>query len=222
MTASAVEPCIVALFAKAPQAGSVKTRLIPTLGAQGAAALHANLVVQALAVARAADVGRVELWCTPGPRDFFERLAVEHGVELRTQSPGDLGQRMCEAVRDTLSHACAAIVIGSDCPARTPQDIREAARALTQSVEVVLGPVEDGGYHLIGMRRLQTQLFERIDWGSDRVLQQTRRRLRALGLRCEELPVRWDVDRPDDVGRLLADPALRALAADLRASAAAP
>ena len=222
MTASAVEPCIIALFAKAPLAGSVKTRLIPTLGAQGAAALHANLVVQALEVARAAEVGRVELWCTSGGQDFFERLALEYGVDLHPQSPGDLGQRMCEAVRHSLSRARAAIVIGSDCPARTPQDLREAARALAQPVEVVLGPVEDGGYHLIGMRTLQTQLLERIDWGSDRVLQQTRQRLRELRLRCEELPVRWDVDRPDDVGRLLADPALSLLAADLRVSAAAP
>ena len=94
------------------------------------------------------------------------------------------------------------ILIGSDCPALGPPDLRTAARALRAGADAVLSPAEDGGYALIGLRRVARRLFEGIEWGGPEVLAQTRRRLARLRWRCKELRTLWDVDRPEDVARL--------------------
>ncbi len=98
---------------------------------------------------------------------------------------------------------------------RTAEDFKRARDALDEGHDAVLGPAEDGGYHLIGLRRSEPRLFEGIAWSTDRVLTQTRMRLSALALSWDELPVRWDLDRPEDYERLLADAELGALAAGL-------
>jgi rSAM/selenodomain-associated transferase 1 len=208
------EACAVAVFAKAPEPGQVKTRLIARLGAGGAVRLHARLVRHAIETALASGVGPVELWCAPTPsHPFFQELAVAHRLQLRHQCDGDLGARMAEAFRRLLDQCSRAILIGTDCPARSAEDCRQARDALDQGMDAVLGPVEDGGYHLIGLRRSEPSVFEGIAWGTDRVLTQTRMRLSALGLRWHELPQRWDLDRPEDYQRLLADAHLSWLAA---------
>jgi uncharacterized protein len=187
------------VFARAPQAGRVKTRLAPLLGEQGAARLHARLVERTLRTARAAAIGPVYLYCAPGVNDaFFGRLRKRFGVRLRPQGRGDLGARMGRALR---KHP-GAILIGSDCPAFRPADLRAAARALQSGADAVLAPAEDGGYTLIGVRRASRRVFDGIDWGKPVVLAQTRRRLRRLKWRWKELRTVWDVDRPEDVARL--------------------
>jgi glycosyltransferase A (GT-A) superfamily protein (DUF2064 family) len=95
-----------------------------------------------------------------------------------------------------------ALIMGSDCISLCPADIREAAAALERGADAVLGPAEDGGYVLLGLARASPALFNGIAWGGDRVLVDTRTRLRQLGWRWHELPVRWDVDRPEDLARL--------------------
>ena len=95
-----------------------------------------------------------------------------------------------------------AILIGSDCPALRPADLRAAARALRGNADAVLSPAEDGGYALIGVRRAARGLFQGVEWGSARVLAQTRLRLKRLRWRWRELRTVWDVDRPEDVARL--------------------
>jgi glycosyltransferase A (GT-A) superfamily protein (DUF2064 family) len=95
-----------------------------------------------------------------------------------------------------------AVLIGSDCPALRPSDLRAALRALRAGADAVLSPAEDGGYPLIGLRRVSRRLFDGVSWGSARVLEQTRRRLARLGWRWTELRTLWDVDRPEDVARL--------------------
>jgi len=191
------------VFAKAPQPGRVKTRLAARLGKTGAARLHARLVERALRTAVAARLGRVELHCAPRLRHpFFAALARRHGLRLRAQGAGDLGDRMLRAFTRVLREANSALLVGSDCAALRAADLRAAARALRRGADAVLAPAEDGGYALIGLRQARKQLFDGIAWGGPRVLEQTRARLRRLRWKWVELRTVWDVDRPEDVARL--------------------
>jgi hypothetical protein len=174
----------VVVFAREARPGRVKTRLIPLLGAHGAARLHARLVARALATARAARLGEVELWST------------------RRQRGADLGARMRHAFERSLRHADRVVLIGSDCPVLRARNLRRAARWLAGGADAVFAPAADGGYALVALRRVSPRLFEGIEWGGPRVMAQTRARLAALGWRWRELPEVWDVDRPEDVARL--------------------
>jgi glycosyltransferase A (GT-A) superfamily protein (DUF2064 family) len=93
------------------------------------------------------------------------------------------------------------LLIGTDCPALTPEHLRAAADALCEH-EVVLIPAEDGGYVLIGMRAPQPGLFSDMTWSTDTVLAETRQRIARLGLSVRELETLFDVDRPEDLARL--------------------
>ena len=182
---------VVIVFARAPVAGEVKTRLIPRLGAQGAARLQRRLIRAALRTARA--VGPVELHATRS-HSWLRSL----GVALRLQRGRDLGQRMHHA----LSRNRAAILIGTDAPALRPADLRRAARWLRGGTDVVLAPAEDGGYALIAARRIDPRVFAGVRWGTDEVLARTLDNLRRCGLRYRLLRSVWDVDQPADVDRL--------------------
>ena len=211
MTASSAERCVIGIFAKAPQPGLAKTRLIPSLGEDGAAALHARLVERTVATAQAARAGEVQLWCSPDEQhSFFQSLSLRSGCLLLRQCEGDLGRRMAGAVDRMLCGTSFAIIVGTDCPALTAAHLNDAAAAL-ETHDVVLIPAEDGGYYLIGLCRPRPRIFDSIDWGSDRVLEQTAARLRSLRLRWRELALHWDVDRPQDVDRLRRDPTLHTL-----------
>ncbi len=195
--------CRVLIFAKEPETGQVKTRLIPLLGAAGAVALHQQLVKHALATALDAKIGEVELCCAPTfEHPFFGRCADEFGITLRSQGPGDLGQRMFHAFQKSLCHSERVLLLGSDCPALTSRDLHHAAEKLKTGNDVLLGPTEDGGYVLIGLTRCSPRLFQGITWGGSHVMEQTRERLHKLKWRWYELPMLWDVDRPDDYRRL--------------------
>ncbi len=201
---------VVIVFAKAPLPGRVKTRLAPLLGPQGAARLQARLIRRALATARAADCGDVQLCCAPHRRfAFFERCGRLPRVSLTAQGGGDLGARMHRALQRGLRTHRAALLIGSDCPALRPGDLRAAARALRDGADAVFAPTEDGGYALVGASRVSKRMFARVDWGTASVMRQTRQRLRALGWRWRELRRVWDVDRPEDHARLVRSRLLR-------------
>ncbi|HET7731987.1 MAG TPA: DUF2064 domain-containing protein, partial [Usitatibacter sp.] len=119
------------MFAKAPVPGQVKTRLAGVLGEAAAAGLHAGLVRHALATAAAAGLGQVELWCAPDERhDFFARCAVDFGATLHAQRGAGLGERMRAAFDAAFARGEALVLIGSDCPALRPADLRAAAGAL--------------------------------------------------------------------------------------------
>lgn len=178
---------MIIVFARAPVPGEVKTRLIPRLGALRAARLHLELTLRALRTARAARCGPVELHLT-------RRHSRFKGAKL--QRGRDLGERMQRA----LARAKNAILIGADCPALTPADLRRAARWLRGGCEAVLAPAEDGGYALIGLRRPERALFDGIEWGGPRVYADTVRKL--AGYRWRALRTVWDVDRPEDLERL--------------------
>jgi rSAM/selenodomain-associated transferase 1 len=199
MPRAAAEPVAVAVLAKAPTPGLAKTRLIPALGAGGAAKLAARLIARAVATAQVAALGPVTLWCAPDESDpQFAALQREHGVTLARQPDGDLGARMHAAF---VAADRPALVIGTDCPALTTAHLREAAEAL-RGHDAVLVPAEDGGYVLIGLRRPCEALFSGMEWSVATVMDETRRRLRSLGLSWRELAPLWDVDTPEDVARL--------------------
>jgi len=184
------------VFARAPVAGQAKTRLIPALGAEGAARLHGRLVRRALEAASGSGAGFVELWCAPDcSHEFLQDCARSSGCRLQAQTAGDLGQRM----RAALEAGLPAVLLGSDAPGLTADTVRTAAATLARGSDCVLVPALDGGYVLIGLTVPAPQLFEGIGWGGPQVLEQTRRRCMQLGLRFVELPACPDIDRPEDL-----------------------
>jgi uncharacterized protein len=193
------EPIGIAILAKAPLPGLVKTRLIRRLGPQGAARLQRALVARTVETACRAGTGPVTLWTGLDPdHEIFTTLAARFDVRLARQSDGDLGARMLAAIADG-----PTLVIGNDCPALTPHHLREAAAALRDGNDAVIIPAEDGGYVLIGLRQPQPALFCAMRWSVPTVLAETRRRIAQYGLRARELAGLWDVDVPEDLDRLL-------------------
>ncbi len=193
----------IAILAKAPIPGRTKTRLIPMLGADGAARLQRWLLARTVETAAAADLGPVVLWCADQPDHPDFRGCRDSGkASLQVQPEGDIGVRMLAAAAASISPA-GVLIIGTDCPVLTPALLREAAAALNGHDAVVF-PAEDGGYVLIGMRRPAPELFAGIEWGTGSVMVRTRERLAGLGWSWAEPATLWDVDRPADYERLAA------------------
>jgi rSAM/selenodomain-associated transferase 1 len=193
---------LIIVFAKAPRAGEVKTRLIPLLGAEGAAALHRQLVHRTLVTATNAGLGPVELHGAPDDHDAFLRdCGRRFGIALLPQQGDDLGARLCRAFEEALARHARVIIIGTDCPALTEQHLRDAQAALAAGNDAVLVPAEDGGYALIGLAQCDASLFQGVAWGGATVLAATRERLKTLGWRWRELETLWDIDRPEDYRR---------------------
>ncbi len=192
----------VIVFAKAPVAGQAKTRLIPALGAAGAAVLAERLLVHATASAAAAQLGPVELCVTPDTRHpSFQRQALLHGLRLTEQGEGDLGQRMHRALQRALQRHAPALLMGTDAPALDETRLRLAAGAL-RNHDAVFVPALDGGYALVGLRQPHASLFEGMTWSTHRVMQDTRERLLAAGLQWAELDPVADIDVPADLQHL--------------------
>jgi rSAM/selenodomain-associated transferase 1 len=194
------DPVAIAILAKAPLPGLAKTRLAPVLGADGAASLQARLIERVVTTAQSAAIGPVTLWATPDHHHpVFQTIAALLGVALAVQPDGDLGARMMAAITAV---GGPAMVVGTDCPGLTPEHLRAAARTLVDGVDVVIVPVDDGGYGLIGMRRPQPALFDGMTWSTSSVMAESRRRLTRLGLSWREPARLWDVDVPADLERL--------------------
>jgi rSAM/selenodomain-associated transferase 1 len=189
-------------MAKAPVPGRVKTRLIPALGAERAAVLHAGLLRRTGRTMLRANLCPVQIWCAPNT-NYPEFLDLEQrGAVLKVQCRGDLGARMAHAAREAIETAHQVVIVGTDCPVLNPTYVKHAIAALMSGNDAVVGPAEDGGYCLLGLNRIDDELFRDMPWGGERVLNETRRRLDRLRWRWCELPVLWDVDRPEDLRRL--------------------
>ena len=199
----------VAIFTRAPVAGASKTRLIPLLGAQGAAHAQRVMTWHALEIACALSDATVSLWCAGGTAHAFLQLCGAHfQVECVPQCEGDLGLRMADCLQRALAMHEQVLLVGSDCPAMTTADLVDAAAALDDA-RMVFIPAEDGGYVLAGARRggLETGCFEDVAWGGAKVMAQTRQQLEkrawSAGKDWRELPPLWDVDTPEDFRRAL-------------------
>lgn len=201
-----VAPMALAVLAKAPVPGQAKTRLIPALGARGAARAQRQFARHTLALAHQAAGAVVTLWCAPDTQHrFFRALQRTTGVACQPQPAGDLGQRMAHAFATHFAQhpGLPLLLMGTDCPLLAPGHLQQAARAL-QTHDAVLIPAEDGGYVLIGLRRDLPPVFSGVDWSTPQVLAQTRARLLTAGATWQELPALWDVDEPADWARLQA------------------
>jgi uncharacterized protein len=189
------------VFTRYPQAGKTKTRLIPALGSQGAARLQRQMTERTLAHAQWLQEQRpvtIEVCFAGGTHDRMRRW-LGSGLTYRPQGAGTLGDRLQQAVETAFAQGSERVtIIGSDCPGLDVPLFAKAFDALTDH-DLVLGPASDGGYYLIGLRRSIPALFENIDWGTERVWQQTMKTARSLELSIAELPVLNDVDRPEDL-----------------------
>jgi uncharacterized protein len=188
------------IFTRYPEPGQVKTRLIPLLGPQRAADLHRRLAVHTLAWAHElAREDGVELVVhfDGGDEQLMEECFGNTFLFI-PQGSGDLGERLTAALADICG---PTIVIGTDCPALTPDQVRGAILAL-RCADVVLGPATDGGYYLVGLKAPQPQLFTDIPWGTDRVCETTRQRARTVDLSVQLLQALPDIDRPEDISLL--------------------
>lgn len=196
------EECTLIVFARAPIPGQAKTRLIPALGAEGAAALQQTLLERTLAMAAQLHDCRVELWCHPDTsHPAFQHVAARHDLTLVSQRGNDLGERMANAFETTLRKSRYALIIGTDCPQLGTEDIVQGIHRLRSGSDAVLGPAADGGYYLLGLSRFAPSLFEDIEWGGNTVLATTRRRLEGAAMQWHEMAIKHDLDRPGDLQR---------------------
>jgi len=195
-------PALLMQFAKWPQPGRVKTRLIPALGIEGALQAHITLSLAVLDNLCATGYD-VSFWWDRAleqpPEEAGPLLANIEAARLpqRFQHGQDLGERMARALAEGMAAYAKAVVIGSDCPSVDPGYVRSAVAALDHH-DIVLGPSNDGGYVLIGARKLAPEALTGIDWGTPAVLEQTLQRMASAGLSVHLLEPRWDVDEPED------------------------
>jgi rSAM/selenodomain-associated transferase 1 len=192
------------LFARSPLRGQVKSRLQPHLTPDDSLALHRALVADAAALLRE-TAGRCTLSLEvrlSGPLPTGDPMASDlAGLEMGTQQGDDLGERLVHAFQDRLHRgARRVVIIGSDSPTMTPEYLLGAFQVLRDQ-DMVVGPAEDGGYVLIGCSRLRIRPFQGIDWGSDRVMAQTRKKLRRLKIPHQLLPTGHDLDTREDLLR---------------------
>ncbi|NOX76595.1 MAG: glycosyltransferase [Gammaproteobacteria bacterium] len=204
----------IAVLCKAPEPGKVKTRLAQKVGVALATDLHRHMAWRCLQMLSQAQLARLELWCAPDPEHlFFQQCQRELGVRLMPQGAGDLGDRMNRAFLQP--NAGSTVVIGTDCPALNAGYVAQALERLNQGAETVVGPAEDGGYVLLGLREpvpaLTRRLFCDMPWGTEKVLKETVRRLEG---KLELLPILWDVDRYPDLLRLKREASTLALGPD--------
>jgi rSAM/selenodomain-associated transferase 1 len=201
MSPSSTSPVAISILARAPVPGFAKAGLIPAIGAHAAAVLQERLTEHTVAIALAAGIGPVTLYCEPdATHDTFLKMVARMKITLRPQPQGDLGTRMLAA-----ASAGPVLVMGTDCPALTEAHLRSAAMALRDGNDVVLIPAERGGYVLLGMRKPQAVLFSNIVWGGSSVLADTRARIVEQRLMLVERPPLWEVDTELDLARLESD-----------------
>lgn len=191
----------IIIFSRYPEPGKTKTRLIPALGPDGAAALYRRMAEHTVGIARdlaqARDVS-LEVRYEGASEDLMNSWL---GDELlyREQTGSDLGDRMWRAFQDAFDDGFSRVVIvGCDCPEMSVSILDTALDRLT-NWDLVLGPANDGGYYLMGLRKPHRELFQNVAWGTDRVLDQTVGIARYLQLSVIFVSALDDVDRPQDL-----------------------
>jgi len=194
----------VIVFTRFPDPGSVKTRLVPVLGHEGAAQLQKVMITDIISKARtaaAAKKARLDVFFTGGSLEKMQEL-FGSGLTYRPQSGNDIGQRLSNVFRSVFEAGIRrAVLVGSDCPGITPAMIEKALDAL-KKYNVVFGPALDGGYNLIGLDDYHQSMFEKVPWGGPDVLDHSIRCARSEGLKVFLLEELQDIDRPEDLAVL--------------------
>jgi rSAM/selenodomain-associated transferase 1 len=190
---------ILCVFAKPPRPGEVKTRLARALGDEPAAALARAFFLDTWRSAAKCAWGRAVL-ATP---DTEAPEWIGLGAAIWPQGGGDLGDRLDRVLRRALRSGPFALAIGTDAPG-LPPPLLEAARRALETADAVIGPCDDGGFYLVGLRRCPPDLFAGIPWSAADTFEKTVARLRERGFEVEILPRWFDVDRVEDLSRLYA------------------
>jgi len=192
----------VIVMVKAPVPGTVKTRLVPPLTAESAAALAAAFVQDAVRNAR--QIADVLVAYSPADGNLLLESLLPDGLHWTEQQGDNLGERMSAAMADAAASGFSPlVVIGTDSPTLPPARIAEAIQTLQSgTADVVFGPTEDGGYYLVGARQPQPGLFDGVAWSTEAALTQTAANAARLNLRCHLLPAWHDVDTGEDLVRL--------------------
>jgi rSAM/selenodomain-associated transferase 1 len=188
------------IFAKAPIPGEVKTRLCPPLTPDEAASLHGTLVLDT--IERTKNLPGVSLYVAGAPdhaHPFFKVLEGRYGAKLLPQRGPDLGTRMRWAMQDAFEQGVQDVILtGTDLPTLPRAHLTEALK-LIKTHDVVLGPTPDGGYYLIGLRRMIPDLFDGIAWSTASVFAETKKKIESAGLSLGLLPECRDLDTLEDL-----------------------
>ena len=192
---------LIQVFTRTPTEGMVKTRLIPTLGAQKSAELHQRMTAHAINISKLMSVD-IEIYVTPDATHQFFSCFKADG-KLKTQIGESLDDRMSDALESGLERYQKVLLIGCDCPIINTAIMHEAFYQLEQFENIFI-PVEDGGFSLIGTTKFSNTIFENVIWGSDVVMKQIRVNLKKYNYSWNELDTLWDVDDIHDYYRLSA------------------
>ncbi len=189
---------MVVVFAKAPRAGGVKTRLACSIGDAAATDLYRRMGRTVIDQLHGVNASVAVCYDPPDAADEMRAWLGDSPTHYWPQRSGDLGQRLAHACDRAFESADRVVAIGTDAPAVDEATIRRCLSAL-ESADVVLGPATDGGYYLLGLRAPIPSLFQGIPWSTETVLRETERRARRAGARVTYLEVESDVDTIDDL-----------------------
>lgn len=196
------------IFTRYPKPGTTKTRLIAALGAEGAANIQSQMTK--ITITKAKKLSNmmsllVEVRFAGGNLQLMKnwlRDDLELDLKYQEQGTGDLGERITRAFESAFNQGVkSVVVIGTDCPSLTHEIMLEAFTKLTKS-DVIIGPATDGGYYLIGLKKIIPELFQGINWGTSEVLSKTVAIAQNLNLAIDYLPELSDIDRPEDLEKL--------------------
>ena len=204
------EDIVIQLFVKAPLKGKVKTRLIPALGEMEVLKLYEAMLEYMIALLCKPRYCKVELWVAlDSEHEFIQRMAKQYACTVYAQQGESLGERMQYAVASGLESKQRVVLVGGDCLSVDLPYIKNAVALLDCEGGAVIGPAEDGGYVLLAVTKLEEAMFEGIEWGSSGVLKQTLKKCVQQNYVCQLLDMRWDLDRPEDLQRLVGIPELK-------------
>lgn len=190
---------LLILFAKAPEPGEVKTRMVPFLTEEAASQLQRAFFLDTLQLTDSLLIQRAIACLPSSDHPFFLQCGKERPLLLLNQTGADLGERMKNALAWGFSKGYQKVLLlGGDLPTLPAEFIKEGIDRLDSS-DVVIGPSIDGGYYLIGGRSPIPVLFEGIAWGTNTVLTTTLQKVAQQQLICHLLPFWYDIDRPEDL-----------------------
>ncbi|MCW9046893.1 MAG: TIGR04283 family arsenosugar biosynthesis glycosyltransferase [Gammaproteobacteria bacterium] len=186
------------VFIKAPIPGFCKTRLTPYLSPEEASDFYESLVKNCFNKITAIKNTDISIYTYPDiNHPFIKKISQQYSTTCHLQSGENLGERMFNALNESLKTYDKSILIGTDCPLLDQSYLEQAFKALEQD-DIVLGPADDGGYVLVGASKIEAQLFNNINWGTDSVLKQSLHNANKAAYKTHLLDTLWDVDTPQD------------------------